>query len=117
MQVALTQVLKGAVIAYKLGFTHDPPMRMQGYFKDGYQHMHLLYISVQSTICKCLEAHLIRLYRGQRGCQNQSLGGKGQTTLAGLTLSTWQSKCCRGAPAWHLYVHMVGMGIKRLCYL
>ena len=83
MQVALTQVLKGAVIAYKLGFTHDPPMRMQGYFKDGYQHMHLLYISVQSTICKCLEAHLIRLYRGQRGCQNQSLGGEGPDHFSG----------------------------------
>ena len=73
-----TQVLTGvSVVAYKVGFTHDPYERVQGYLKDGYHHMHLLHISASSLICKCIEAHLIRLYRGRQGCLNESLGGEG----------------------------------------
>ena len=64
-------------MAYKIGFTHDPLKRMQGYFLEGYHRMHLLHVSSASTVCKCLEAHLIRLYRGRQGCQNESLGGEG----------------------------------------
>ena len=62
---------------YKIGFTHDPPTRMQGYLKEGYQRMHLLCVSSTSMLCKCLEAHLIRLYRKRQGCQNEVLGGEG----------------------------------------
>ena len=82
-KLTATQVLKGSVMAYKIGFTHDPPNRMQGYLKDGFHRMHLLYIAVHSTICKCLEAHLIRLYRGQEGCHNESLGGEGPDDFEG----------------------------------
>ena len=73
-----TQVLTGvSVVAYKVGFTHDPYERVQGYLKDGYHYMHLLHISASSLICKCIEAHLIRLYKGRQGCLNESLGGEG----------------------------------------
>ena len=39
--------------------------------------MHLLCMAADSMMCKCLEAHLIRLYRGQQGCHNENPGGEG----------------------------------------
>jgi hypothetical protein len=65
---------------FKIGFTHDAYHRMlsqTGYVAEGYCRMHLLYIAASSAICKCLEAHLIRLYKGQPGCYNINLGGEG----------------------------------------
>ena len=71
-------------VKFKLGFTHDPVKRMcSGYALEGYHRMHLLHIAANSLVCKCLEAHLIRLVKTQQGCQNENPGGEGPDHFEG----------------------------------
>ncbi|CAE7779886.1 unnamed protein product [Symbiodinium sp. CCMP2456] len=48
-------VLTGVSVAYKIGFTHDPLERVQGYLQDGYSRMHLISVSVSSLLAKFKE--------------------------------------------------------------
>ena len=45
--------------------------------------MRLLCIAAESLLRKCLEAHLIRIFKGRQGCQNESPGGEGPDKFPG----------------------------------
>ena len=45
--------------------------------------MRLLCVAAECLLCKCLEAHLIRIFRGREGCHNESPGGEGPDKFPG----------------------------------
>ena len=81
-----TEVVQCGPTVFKIGFTHDPLQRMlgkAGYHLEKYERMYLLHIACGSSFCKCLEAHLIRLFCGWQGCHNERLGGEGPDQFPG----------------------------------
>ena len=63
--------------AYKIGISCNPLMRWRSYEREGYANMYLVDCSEEAGWIQMLEAALIFMFKGKRGCQNIAAGGEG----------------------------------------
>ena len=87
---AITEILAGGPIIFKIGITSHPRGRWPQYAQEGYAAMHLLYASADARLIEALETDLIAALRRRQGCRNTKPGGEGAM--------------CRFSPPYFLYV-------------